>query len=82
MLKKEFDLKECQTFCNEKQVYPAMKYFVCECGMSIRAASREVRRRTKGLVTDNRAQQVYRSRAPAPSRTPKQINNDIPEENQ
>ena len=67
---KPIDLKECKTFCNERQVYPAMKHFVCELGMSVRAASREVRRKTNGLVSDSRAAHVYRNRTPAPFSAP------------
>ena len=59
----KFDLSECKTFCNEKQVYPAMRHFVNELNMSVRKASREVRRLTDGLVSDSRARDVYRERA-------------------
>ena len=62
------NLKECETFCNEKQIYPAMKYFVQELKMSVRAASREVRKLTKHKVTDGRAAKVYSDRTP-PSAT-------------
>jgi len=58
------NLKECETFCNEAQIYPAMKYFVQELKMSERQAGRAVRKATKNKVTDSRARKVYRDRAP------------------
>ena len=59
------NLKECETFCNEKQIYPAMKYFVQELKMSERQAGRAVRKLTKGKVTDGRARKVYSDRTPS-----------------
>lgn len=56
------NLEKCDSYCNEKQVYPAMRYFVREKGLGIREASREVEKLTGGLVKASRADKVYRDR--------------------
>jgi hypothetical protein len=62
-MKKKINLEKCESFCNEKQVFPAMRTLVNDHGMKIREASREVEKQTKGAVTATRADSVYRSRA-------------------
>jgi len=64
------NLKKCESFCNEQQVYPAMKQLVTELDMSVRAASREVSKLTHGLVTATRAAKVYSDRTPATNVAP------------
>ncbi|RLI17541.1 hypothetical protein DRO49_03495 [Candidatus Bathyarchaeota archaeon] len=66
----EINLKQCESFCNEKQVYPAMKQLVQELNLSVRAAAREVSKLTHGLVTASRADKVYRDRTPATNVAP------------
>lgn len=65
------NLKECEMFCNEKQIFPAMKHFVEECGLSVRGAARQVRKLTGGKVTDRRAAKVYHDRTGATLVAPK-----------
>jgi hypothetical protein len=64
------DLEKCESYCNERQVFPAMRYFVKEKGMAIREASREVNKLTEGRVTADRADKVYRDRTPATNVAP------------
>ena len=61
------NLKECETFCNEQQVYPAMKHLIEVEKMSQRKAGDTVEEFTKGKVTSNRARHVYQARTPTAS---------------
>jgi len=56
------NLEQCETYCNEKQVMPAMRYFVEDKGMPVNAAATEVEKLTYGMVTQGRARQVYNNR--------------------
>jgi len=76
------NLKECETYCNEAQIYPAMKYFIKELKMSVRAASREIRKLTKNKVTATRAHMVYVNRTPVSYDTEEQPEAKETEENQ
>jgi hypothetical protein len=58
------NLKHCETFCNQTQVYPAMKHLIEDKGMSQRKASDTVAELTKGKVTSSRARHVYHTRTP------------------
>ena len=53
------ELEICQTYCNEKQIFPAMRHFIEVLQMSVNSAAREVSKLTHGLVTQGRAKQVW-----------------------
>jgi N6-adenosine-specific RNA methylase IME4 len=55
-------LSKCATYCNDGQIYPAMRFFVEEMGMPVWGAAKEVRKMTKGQVTVGRAQKIYERR--------------------
>jgi hypothetical protein len=70
------NLRQCESYCNDKQIYPAMKYLVQEKKMSENAAGKQVERITEGKVTSNRARKVYRIRTPKPDKAGRTANSD------
>jgi N6-adenosine-specific RNA methylase IME4 len=61
-MKCPLDLEICKTYCNESQIFPAMRYFVEEFQLSVNAAAKEVSKMTHGLVTQERARFVWVNR--------------------
>jgi len=55
----KLNLEKCESYCNEKQVFPAMRYFVEQMKLPVKAAAKEVYNLTSGLVTSGRAEQVW-----------------------
>jgi hypothetical protein len=55
-------LSDCKTYCNEGQIFPAMKHFVETESMSQKSASQKIEKVTGGAVSANRACHVYRRR--------------------
>ena len=58
----KINLKECETYCNESQIFPAMRYFIEQMSMSELSASKEVEKRTDNKVTAERARFVWINR--------------------
>lgn len=54
----------CETICNEKDIFPAMKDLVENKGMNVNAAAKFIHDDSKCQVTQARAEHVYRSRTP------------------
>lgn len=61
-MESSIDLGVCETFCNEKQIFPAMRHFIEKLSMSVMGAAQEVNRLTDGKVTEKRAEMVWNNR--------------------
>jgi len=79
-MKCPLDLEICKTYCNESQIFPAMRYFVEEFQLSVNAAAKEVSKMTHGLVTQERARQVWISRKGCLNQQPEPENTEEPEQ--
>lgn len=54
---------ETEVICNDNNIFPAMKTLVEDEGLSVKAAARFVEEDSRGRVSRDRAESVYRRRA-------------------
>ena len=68
------ELKECKTFCNDAQIYPAMKELVEEKEYNPTKAGKIIEEMTEGAVTWTRARKIYLDRTKNCTNVQKQEN--------